>query len=141
MIDQGFYVRKELPSPWWVMAFYNIETNADYEKIYGTLLASGIGVEKANAAVSVLKNPNTGYILTNSARQTSIIAISHATSYDEMFDTVTHEMQHLTADICAWFKFPYYGEKAAYIQGEIGKNMYKAVALSVCPKCNCQRRY
>lgn len=140
MTEQGFYIKKEIPDRWWVIAFLDAKTDSDFEKIFGTILATGAGKERALNAVAELRNENTGYILTDTTRKTSIIIISHATSFDEFFDTVTHEMQHLTAAICDFYNYSHTGEKAAYLQGEIGKNLYKAVALSICPKCNCNEK-
>lgn len=137
MIEQGFYISKEIPQRWWVMVFYNIDTNIHYDRILGTLLAAGLFRQNAIRAVNVLSKPNTGYIHSDLDRLTSVVMISHGTSYDEVFDTVTHEIEHLTMAICERFGINPHSEKAAYIQGEIGKQMYKGVALSVCPKCGC----
>jgi len=138
MIEQGFYIEKEIPEKWWTMVFYNIETEEELSKVFGSLLAFGLSVEDANNAIKLLVNPNTGYIISNENLSMSIILISKATSFDEMFNTVTHEIKHLSEHICSKFGYDSKSEKAAYIQGEIGQNMYKAVAIAVCPKCNCK---
>ena len=126
MIQQGFF-----------MVYYNISTSEELEKVYGALLAAGAGQERAQNAREVLSRPNSGYIFTSTADKSTVICISHADSYDELFDSITHEIDHATAHICEYYQIPCNSEKSAYIQGEIGKNMYKAVALSICPKCNC----
>lgn len=137
MIEQGFYIKDNILEQWWVMVFYNVKTEDDYQKVYGSLLAIGETYEKAQEAIEMLHKPNTGFISSDMKNRNSIIIISNATSFDEMFNTVTHEIKHLTEHISTCFGYNPKGEKAAYIQGEIGQKMYKAVALSICPKCNC----
>jgi hypothetical protein len=137
MIEQGFYIKDNILELWWVMVFYNVKTEDDYQKVYGSLLAIGETYEKAQEAIEMLHKPNTGFISSDMKNRTSIIVISNAISFDEMFNTVTHEIKHLTEHISTCFGYNPKGEKAAYIQGEIGQKMYKAVALSICPKCNC----
>lgn len=119
------------------MVYYNIETAKDLEKAYGVLLAAGTGREKANEAVKVLSNWNSGYIYTDLENKSTIILISHAQSFEELFNTINHEIDHAKAHLCEYFNIPQNSEKSAYLQGEISKQMYKGVALSICPKCNC----
>ena len=137
MTEQYFWVDKETPEPWWVMAYFDVKTEDNLDKIYGTLLAAGIGRERARSAVETLSKPNTGYALSDFKRKASIFVVSHATDYVEFFNTVAHELQHLTANICDYFGIDHSGERAAYIQGEIGAEIYPAVVLSICPKCKC----
>lgn len=141
MIEQGFYVEKEIPKPWWVMVLCGIKTEADLDKTYGSILSAGAGRERADTALSVLSEPNSGYIFTDGTKCFSLIAISKATSYAELFNTVTHEINHLTAHICERFGYPTDGEKSAYVQGEIGEGMYPVIAEAICPKCNCGKSH
>ena len=137
MIEQGFYIKEEIPQPWWVMVLCGVNTDADLDKVYGSILSAGAGREKADNAIKVLSAPNSGYIYSNLERQYSLIAVAHATNYAEMYNTISHEINHLTAHICEWFMIPNTGEKSAYITGEIAKNIYPLVAAAICPKCNC----
>lgn len=136
MITQGFHIGN---NDWWFMVYYDIETDNDLEKVYGALLAAGIGIHKANNAIKVLTDFDSGYIFTNEAEKTTIICISKATSYDEMFNTITHEIKHATEHLSSYYNVDPKSEKAAYLQGEISKQMYKAVALNICPCCNFKR--
>lgn len=137
MIEQGFYVDKEIPQPWWVMVLCGVKSDKDLDRAFGSILSAGAGRERAEKAIEVLAEPNTGYIFTDSEKRFSLIIISHATKYSELFNTVTHEINHLTAHICEYYGYPTDGEKSAYIQGEIGEGMYPLVAKAICPKCNC----
>lgn len=141
MIEQGFYIEKEIPQPWWVMTYCGISTDADLDKAFGAILSAGAGREKAEKAAQVLKEPNSGYIFTDSSKCFSLIMISSATSYAELFNTITHEIDHLTAHVCERFGYDTDGEKSAYIQGEIGEGIYPLVVETVCPKCNCGKTH
>lgn len=136
MIQQGFYLTKKIPSRWWVMTYYDIKTDDDLQRVFGALLASGVTTEDANNAIQELSNDNSGYIHSDLNKHSSIICISHGSTFDEVFNTVTHEIKHLTEHICSAFDIDPKSEHAAYIQGELGKEMYKAVALLICPKCH-----
>lgn len=141
MIEQGFYIDKETPQPWWVMVYCGISTDGDLDKAYGAILSAGAGRDRAAQAVEVLRKPNTGYIFTDGAKRFSLIMVSHATNYAELFNTITHEIDHLTAHVCERFGYATDGEKSAYIQGEIGKGIYPLVVAAVCPKCNCGKQH
>lgn len=67
----------------------------------------------------------------------TMLGQDYATDYDELFNTINHEISHATDHLCEVYGYPTHGEKSAYVNGEISKKMYKAVALSICPKCNC----
>lgn len=141
MIEQGFYIDKETPQPWWVMVYCGAKTAEDLDKVFGAILSAGAGREKAERAVRELEKPNTGYIFSDGAKCFSLIVVSHATSYAELFNTITHEIDHLTAHVCERFGYATDGEKSAYIQGEIGEGIYPLVVAAVCPKCNCGKQH
>lgn len=138
MIQQGFYIKRHIPEPWWFMVYYNVASSDDRKKVFGALLSSGSSTEAANRAISVLTIPNTAYIFSDTKHNASIIALSAVTSKIEFLNSVTHELQHATAHVCDTFSIPLNSEQAGYIQGEIGEQLYEGVALSICPKCNCK---
>ena len=137
MIKQGFYLTKEIPEKWWFMAYYDIKTNKDLEEVFGVLLATRMGWDKAADVKADLSKANSGYTFTDFDSGSTIICVAHATDYDELFNTINHEISHATDHLCEFFGYDTKGEKSAYINGEISKQMYKGVALSICPKCNC----
>lgn len=130
MIRQGFYIGNR---DWWVMAYYNIEHD-DIGEIADVLIASGARTDMVNDACDVLKSPNTGFTFSNLTDHASVICISAATSYDELFDTINHECFHVVQHICEFYDVSVKGETAARLMGELSKKMYKAVALAICPE-------
>lgn len=133
MIKQGFNIGNR---DWWVMVYYDVEPS-DLAETEGVLLASGCTREQAEDAIDNLQHPNTGFTLTDYKGKNSVIIISHATSSEQVFDTIVHEIKHLTEHISNYYDLNPKEELAAYLQGEVGRNMWCAAALVLCPKCNC----
>lgn len=131
MIRQGFSIGDR---DWWVMVYYDIKPK-DLEAVADDLTASGADAETTAEFVSVMANENCGFTFTNTAAHATVICIGHASSYEEMFTTITHEIKHATEHIGSYYGVDPYSEESAYLQGEISKNMYKAVAMCICPKC------
>ena len=88
------------------------------------------------AEIYQLPDNNTGYTLTKFGEHFSVVMISHATSYEELYDSVQHELKHVVEHISSYYGVDPKSERSAYLQGEIAKNMYKAVSLIMCPNCN-----
>ena len=133
MIKQGFHIGER---DWWIMAYYLIRTDSDFEEVEEALIAAGQKPAYAQKVVNELMWPNTGYTYTKFGDHLTIICVSEATSFDELYDTIQHETRHAADHIGSYYGLAARGEESAYLQGEIAKKMYKAVALSVCPKCN-----
>ncbi len=133
MIKQGFSIGDR---DWYIMAYYDIKTDKDYNEVEEVLIAGGQKPAYAQKVVTELMHPNTGYTYTKFGEHLSIVLVSHATSFEQMYDTVQHELKHVTEHLSSYYRVDPKGEKAAYLQGEIARNMYKAVAIAVCPKCS-----
>lgn len=116
------------------MAYYDIGIN-DIDSVAGDLIASGANSETADEFKEVLSGVDCGFTFTNTREHVTVICIGHASSYEEMFTTITHEIKHATEHIGSYYGVDPYSEESAYLQGEISKNMYKAVAMCICPKC------
>lgn len=133
MIRQGFYIGER---DWWIMVYYNIATGRDIGDIADVLVASGAQHNVVNEACDTLSQRNTGFTFSNLREHSTVICISHATSFDEMFSTINHEIKHCVEHISSYYGVEPTSERAAYLQGEISRQMYKAVALAICPRCN-----
>jgi len=133
MIEQGFSIGNR---DWWVMVYYDVRTPEDLRKVEGALMASGYSHEKIELAVENIGGWNGGYTLTNFANRTSIMIIGKTTSAAEMFDSIVHEMKHLAEHIGEYYGIDSREELSAYLQGEVGRKMWPAAAMVLCPKCN-----
>lgn len=135
MIQTGFYIGER---DWWIMASLNV-TGKDLGEVHKALLACGCPNDEAQKACMVLSRKNNGFTFTDLEGQYTLMFASETTSPEEMFDTITHELKHTTEHISGYFGVDPKSEEAAYLQGEIAKMMFPAVAMAVCPKCHDER--
>ena len=133
MIEQGFYIGKR---DWWVMVYYDVRTSDDLRKVEGALMASGCPNDMLESAVENLKGWNRGYTFSNFDKRTSVIVIGKATDASQMFDSIVHEMKHLAEHIGEYYGLDSREELSAYLQGEVGRKMWPAAAMVLCPRCH-----
>lgn len=131
MVRFGFNIGNH---DWFIMGYLNIDGDKDLRIVYGTLLASGLSSEKANNVVNILSRTNNGYTLSTLNEHTTIVYVSKSSSYSEMFNTISHEIKHITEHISDAYDVDPKSETSAYLQGEISRKMYEAIALTICPK-------
>ncbi len=136
MIKHGFHIGKR---DWYVMVYYDVYPE-QLDEIGDALLASGASREMVDEALYVLRDKDTGYTFTNYHDHFSVIVISHTTSAEQALDTIIHEIKHLVEHISSYYSVNPKDELAAYLQGEVGRNMFPALAMLVCPNCNGYRR-
>ena len=133
MIRQGFFLGDR---DWWLMPYYNVSTENDLSEVYEALLAAGCPDDKAQRACMVLSGWNHGYTYTNFDDHISIMCIGKSDSAEQFFDTFIHELKHVTEHISEFYGLEPREELSAYLQGEVGRLMFPAIAMAVCPKCN-----
>lgn len=133
MIEQGFHIGKR---DWWVMVYYNVRTDSDRERVADALTAAGCLPENVMQAVENLDGYNSGYTFTNFSRRLTIMAIGKTTSAEQMFDSILHEIKHLAEHLGEYFGVNPQSELSAYLQGEVGRKMWPAAAIVLCPECH-----
>ena len=136
MIEQGFSIGNR---NWWVMVYYDACTPEDLRKVEGALMASKCPMEMMKPAIKNLEGWNGGYTFSNLGERVSIIIIGKATDASQMFDSIVHEMKHLAEHIGEYYGIDPREELSAYLQGEVGRKMWPAAAMVLCPKCNHNR--
>ena len=132
MIQTGFYIGNR---DWWIMASLNVGEK-DLGDVYNALMACGCPDDEAQKACMVLSRRNNGYTFTDLEGQFTLMFASKADSPEELFDTYDHELKHAVEHISGFYGVHPKSETAAYLQGEIARNMFPAVAMAVCPKCH-----
>ena len=130
MIQQGFHIGDK---DWYVMCSYDICTQKDLRAIEQLLYECGGKPKSIDEAISVLKQDNTGFTYTSFDDKITVIFIGHATSEDEMYNIIQHELKHAVEHISEYYDVDPKSETAAYLQGEIARNMYAAAVYIVCP--------
>ena len=133
MTQQGFFIGER---DWWLMVGYGVDGHSDLDEVYGTLLTAAGDDRMAQRACMVLSKPNTGYTYSDLNAHFTIIFISRATSAEQMYDSIVHELKHAVEHISDYYGVDPKSEQAAYLQGEIGRKMFPAAALHLCPRCS-----
>lgn len=133
MIQQGFSLGDR---DWYIMCAYDIRTKRDFSEVRRTLLAAGCEESKADEALWVLSMWNKGFTYTNFRDHLTIVCISKATSAEQLYDSVQHELKHVVEHLSEYYGVDSKGEEAAYLQGEVARLMYPAAAILMCPRCN-----
>ena len=136
MIQTGFFIGER---DWWIMASFGVSSTDDLNEVFTSLLAAGCPDDDAQKACMVLSRPNSGYTFTNTDGHFTLMFASRATSPEEMFDTIDHELKHCVEHICTFYRINSKSESAAYLQGDIAKKLFPAVSASVCPVCQNEK--
>lgn len=135
MIQTGFYIGDR---DWWIMASLDVgEKNLG--EIYKSLMACGCPDYEAQKACTVLSRKNCGYTFSDFKGRYTLMFASKTDSAEEMYDTIQHELKHIVEHISGYYGVNPKSEEAAYLQGEIAKKMFPAVALAVCPMCHNEK--
>lgn len=135
MIRQRFYIGRR---DWEIELFYDIVGERDLEVIYPFLLRYGSDDSEAMRTCMILSKKNTGCTLTNFRKKKSLVLISEAENNEQIYDTIQHELKHVTEHISEYYGVEPTSEESAYLQGEIARKMYEAIPLLICPKCGCR---
>jgi hypothetical protein len=117
------------------MVYYDVRTKEDRDAVAKALKAAGCRQEDVEQAVANLEGWNSGYTFTNFGERLTIMAVGKATSAEQMFDSIVHEMKHLAEHVGEYYGVDSKSELSAYLQGEVGRKMWPAAAMVLCPRC------
>ena len=133
MVRQGFSLGDR---DWYIMAYYDIRNRENLNEVRTALLSAGCSEARVAEAVWVLSMWNKGFTFSNLNDHLTVMCMSKATEPEQMYDSIQHETKHAVEHISEYYGINPRSEDAAYLQGEIGRNMFKAAAIVVCPKCH-----
>lgn len=106
----------------------------DYDKMWSIMRTLGLSDAKAQAALSILSQPDKGMTLTSFTDRMSILFIGRSSTPAQWFDTLIHEIKHLVEHISEYYEVNPKGEPAAYLQGEIGRQLFPIIIQRFCRK-------
>jgi len=118
---------------WGILMVYDYDYR-DFDKIWYILMSLGMPNYKAEKVLTVLSRLDTGMTYSLYHETMSVIFISQASSAEEWFDSVLHELKHTVEHISEYYHVDPKSEPAAYLQGEIGRLMFPVIMGKVC-KC------
>ena len=116
---------------WGLLLVYDYDYR-DFDRILSMLRAFGLPEHRVQADMSVLSKPDTGMTLTIPSDLMSVLLIGEATSDEEWFDTLIHELKHVVDHISEFYRVEPSSEPAAYLQGEIGRQLFPMIMRKMC---------
>lgn len=122
----------DVKGKWGIVVCYDL-MRKDVREMRAFMEAFGMYGEDADEALrTLLYNKDTGMCITNDALRMSLVFVSEATSEDEWWDTMAHEvLDHAKVAILDYYNVSLRGEDSAWLTGYL---MRKVVQL-IAPPC------
>ena len=114
-------------SEWGVAVVYDFDTYLEHDVMVEQMRSFGMSIRNAEKALSILSGYNTGMAVSNETLKMSAIYISDATSVEQWWDTVAHELSHVCTAIIDTYDVPYDSEDAAYLSGYLMRQLVREV--------------
>lgn len=121
---------------WLIKVFYEVTTD-DSDVILSELDDIDCPSDIYYNAADMLEvgDFDTGFTYTSSFYRTSFIIMMQSSCADEFQNTFDHEKGHAAHHIASELDLDKAGEEIQYLQGEIGKEMFKVAKRFMCDHC------
>ena len=111
----------------WAFVFaYGIGED-DVEDVGDWLEALGASRREISRACRMILGTNKGFTYSNSDLRMSVVCISHASSREQWWDTLVHEIHHIVNTIINYYGVDYESEEAAYLQGYVMRKIIEVL--------------
>lgn len=121
----------------WVVKAYVDTTQEDAEEILEELRSVGADMEVMHLAYINLSSGklNTGLTYACPWARETIIVVSRASSAEEFFNSIVHEIAHAGVYTCDALGIELKSEQAAYFQGGLARDLYPCIKEFLCECC------
>lgn len=109
-----FYIN--VAGKWGVVAAYDIEPQ-DLDEVRAWVESLGCDPRETEDACRAATGINTGVTISNPDLRMSLVLIGGASSPEQWWDTVVHELKHVQSHISACYNVDGDSEEAAYLIG------------------------
>lgn len=116
----------DIVGKWSVVLAYDIREE-DFDEVDGWLESLGVGARKRRDALSVLHRVNKGFTFSNDRLRMSVMCVGHASSREQWWDTVVHEIDHVQKAIMDYYDIDCGSEDAAWLQGYLMRRVVTCV--------------
>lgn len=133
MIKQTFYIEEY---DWRVYAYFAVDcyyVDEIMEHLF-KLRCNGTTAKQAYQSLSSCKL-DTGLTYTSNELRSTLMVIGLTSSAQEFFNSLFHELNHVEAHICKANNLDPYGEKRAYMLGELAMQMFPTIQPLLCTNC------
>ena len=133
MIKQTIYI----DSIGWLVHAYFHKTRYDVDEIMERLWDLQCNSEIAQKAFNNLISDslNMGLCYSNYNTKESVLVVGKASSADEFFNSIVHELSHLQGHICDVIGIDPKGEEIAYYMGDLSRDIYPSISHLLCDCC------
>lgn len=114
-------------SKWGVVIVYDYDVKYDYDELCEQMMSFGLSHYKAENALDILSDYNTGMAISNETLKMSIVFVGDATSASEWYSTAIHEFIHVADSILDYYGETWQGEPSAYLVGYMTKELVELV--------------
>lgn len=118
---------------WGILLCWDYDSR-DYDDMYAIMDNFGLEEKEITESFKILRKPDTGMTIPDFSSQMSVIFISKTTSEEEWLDTLFHELKHVVEHISLFYRVDPQSEPAAYLQGEIGRQLFPVIMTRLCRK-------
>jgi hypothetical protein len=113
----------------WAFVFAYDFCRDDLAEIGDWLDALGAKPADIVRAQGLLLRPNKGFSFSNDRLRMSVVVIGNATSIEQWWDTVSHEIDHVQDAILEYYGVAHGTEDAAWLQGYIMRLIVRALKV------------
>lgn len=133
MIKQTIYI----DSIGWLVHAYFHKTRYDVDEIMERLWDLQCSADVAQKAFNNLISDSldTGLCYSNYHTKESVLVVGKASSADEFFNSIVHELSHLQGHICDVIGLDPKGEEIAYYMGYLSRDIYPSISHLLCDCC------
>lgn len=124
----------------WLVKAYIGTTADDADVILDELQFLGADMDIMRKAYKNLRGGelNTGLTYASPWNRETVIVVSRATSAEEYFNSIVHEIAHAGVYTCDALGIDLKSEQAAYFQGGLARDLYPCVRHLLCDCCRAK---
>ena len=121
----------------WLVHAYFHKTRYDVDEIMERLWDLQCSSDVAQKAFNNLISDslNMGLCYSNYHTKESVLVVGKASSADEFFNSIVHELSHLQGHICDVIGIDPKGEEIAYYMGDLSRDIYPSISHLLCDCC------
>lgn len=109
---------------WGVLFVYDFD-GWDSDEIVYIMRVFGVDESTIDKSIDVLYGINGGMTISRDDEKMSAIFVGQASTTEQFFDTLTHEIDHVQDAIDRWYGVPQGSEDSAWLQGYIMRGISK----------------
>lgn len=113
---------------WGILLILDFDTYDDADELGSIMQSFGMRRKRVNEALNVLSTYNSGMAISNFGIKMSAVFIGKATKNSQFWNSIAHEMRHVSDAILDYYGSDWDGETPAYLEGYIFQKVVEEIA-------------